>query len=110
MGHCARVDSHCGRCDIPLPFDFTMAFQPIVDIESTRIVTYEVLVRGPGGESAYSVISKVTDDLIYRFDQACRSKPIELASRRWSGSSCRPGCNGCPAASATPSESSEPPR
>ncbi|PAU75235.1 EAL domain-containing protein [Halomonas salipaludis] len=81
MGHCARVDSQCGRCDIPLPFDFTMAFQPIVDIESTRIVTYEALVRGPGGESAYSIISKVTDDLMYRFDQACRVKAIELASR-----------------------------
>ncbi|MBD3894875.1 EAL domain-containing protein [Halomonas sp. ML-15] len=81
MGNCARVDSHCKRCDIPLPFDFTMAFQPIVDIESASIVTYEALVRGPGGESAYSIISKVTDDLLYRFDQACRVRAIELASR-----------------------------
>ncbi|RUM62378.1 MAG: EAL domain-containing protein, partial [Sulfurimonas sp.] len=31
-------------------------------------------------ESAWSVISQVTDDLLYRFDQACRVKAIEMAS------------------------------
>lgn len=46
---CARVDSHCNRCDTPLPFDFTMAFQPIVDINQRAIVYHEALVRGPDG-------------------------------------------------------------
>lgn len=80
MSQCARVNDHCKRCEGTLPFEFTMAFQPIVDVYLARIVTYEALVRGPNGESAYSVIAKVTDDLLYRFDQACRVKAIEMAS------------------------------
>ncbi|GHC22428.1 EAL domain-containing protein [Aidingimonas halophila] len=81
MGHCARVNDTCGRCDTPLPFDFTMAFQPIVDVAHNRITTHEALVRGPAGESAFSIISQVTQDLMYRFDQSCRVKAIQLASR-----------------------------
>lgn len=81
MSHCARVDNHCGRCSGELPFDFTMAFQPIVDIQAAHTVAYEALVRGPQGESAWSILSQVTHDLLYRFDQACRVRAIELASR-----------------------------
>ncbi|WP_280553057.1 EAL domain-containing protein [Halomonas sp. 25-S5] len=81
MSHCARAEGHCGRCIGELPFDFTMAFQPIVDISEAQITTYEALVRGPRGESAWSILSQVTDDLLYRFDQACRVRAIELASR-----------------------------
>lgn len=78
--HCARVDEHCNRCDSPVPFAFTMAFQPIVDVRLRKIVYYEALVRGPNGESAYSILEQVTDELMYRFDQACRIRAIELAS------------------------------
>lgn len=80
MARCARNDHACGRCEGPLPFDFTMAFQPIVDLEAGRIHSFEALVRGRQGESAGSVIGQVTDELLYRFDQACRVKAIELAS------------------------------
>jgi len=80
MSSCARVAGYCGRCEGELPFDFTMAFQPIVDVEAASITTYEALVRGPAGESAWSVLSQVTDDLLYRFDQACRVRAIEMAS------------------------------
>ncbi|MBZ5487181.1 EAL domain-containing protein [Halomonas aquamarina] len=80
MSHCARVNGRCKRCEGELPFAFTMAFQPIVHIEHARIHAYEALVRGPDGESAWSVLSQVTDDLLYRFDQACRVKAIEMAS------------------------------
>nr|WP_299243074.1 EAL domain-containing protein [uncultured Halomonas sp.] len=80
MTHCARVNMRCNRCDGDLPFDFTMAFQPIVDTQQARIVAYEALVRGPEGESAYSILSQVTSELLYRFDQACRVRAIELAS------------------------------
>lgn len=80
MGNCARVNGSCKRCEGKLPFEFTMAFQPIVDISLARVVTHEALVRGINGESAWSVISQVTDDLMYMFDQACRVKAIELAS------------------------------
>ena len=80
MSQCARVNGSCKRCEGDLPFEFTMAFQPIVDLSLAQIVTYEALVRGPCGESAWSVISQVTDELLYRFDQACRVKAIEMAS------------------------------
>jgi EAL domain-containing protein (putative c-di-GMP-specific phosphodiesterase class I) len=59
--------------------DFSMAFQPIVDTATGRPYAYEALVRGPGGEGAMSVLSQVTDDNRYAFDQACRVKAIELA-------------------------------
>ncbi|TVP50608.1 MAG: EAL domain-containing protein [Halomonas sp.] len=57
-----------------------MAFQPIVDVNQRRIVYHEALVRGPNGESAFSILEQVTEDLLYRFDQECRIKAIELAS------------------------------
>lgn len=78
--HCARVNGHCNRCDSTVPFAFTMAFQPIVDVSQRRVIYHEALVRGPNGESAFSILQQVTDELLYRFDQACRIKAIELAS------------------------------
>ncbi|SEK73725.1 EAL domain-containing protein [Halomonas daqiaonensis] len=81
MSNCARVAGECGRCDGELPFEFTMAFQPIIDLAKARTLSYEALVRGPNGESAWSILSRVTDDTLYRFDQACRVRAIELASR-----------------------------
>jgi len=78
--HCARVNGVCNRCDTPVPFAFTMAFQPIVDVARREVIYYEALVRGINGESAFSILEQVTDDLLYRFDQACRVKAIELAS------------------------------
>jgi EAL domain-containing protein (putative c-di-GMP-specific phosphodiesterase class I) len=73
-----------------LPFDFTMAFQPIMDIEHDRPFAYEALVRGTNGESAATVLSWVDDTNRYRFDQACRVKAIELASQL--GLAALPGC------------------
>ncbi|MDR9438111.1 MAG: EAL domain-containing protein [Halomonas sp.] len=80
MGRCARRNGHCSRCERALPFDFTMAFQPIVDLQQRRVHAYEALVRGPEGESARQVLDQVTEELLYRFDQACRVKAIEQAS------------------------------
>jgi EAL domain-containing protein (putative c-di-GMP-specific phosphodiesterase class I) len=60
---------------------FTMAFQPIVDISSKTIFAYEALVRGPNNETAESILSQVNDLNRYRFDQGCRTRAIELASR-----------------------------
>lgn len=56
-----------------------MAFQPIVDVETGLPFAYEALVRGPEGQSAYSVLSQVTEANRYAFDQACRVKAIETA-------------------------------
>lgn len=71
----------CDRCRAlePLPFDFSMAFQPIVDLDSGAVWGWEALVRGLGGEGAASVLSQVTDQNRYQFDQRCRTRAIELA-------------------------------
>jgi EAL domain-containing protein (putative c-di-GMP-specific phosphodiesterase class I) len=64
-----------------LDFDFTMAFQPIINCQTNQIFGYEALVRGLNNESAFSIISKVNDDNRYLFDQHCRIKAIALASK-----------------------------
>jgi EAL domain-containing protein (putative c-di-GMP-specific phosphodiesterase class I) len=73
----------CAGCadGTELPFEFKMAFQPIVDVTEHRIWGYEALVRGPNGESAHSVLSRLTEDQMYRFDQAARVMAIETAGR-----------------------------
>lgn len=73
----------CSECRnaAALGFEFTMAFQPIVDLTTRTIFAYEALVRGPEAESAASVLAMVNDLNRYRFDQACRIRAIELASR-----------------------------
>lgn len=63
-----------------LDFDFTMAFQPLVDLAGKKVFGYEALVRGLNNESAYSVIQKVNAKNLYKFDQVCRVKAIALAS------------------------------
>lgn len=60
------------------PFPFTMAFQPIV--EASGVFAHEALVRGPGGESAASILSQVNASNLYAFDQSCRVRAIELAA------------------------------
>ncbi|EIK95163.1 diguanylate phosphodiesterase [Pseudomonas sp. M47T1] len=73
----------CAQCRNleALDFDFTMAFQPIVNVRTGLLYAYEALVRGPNGESAASVLGQVNDGNRYRFDQACRVKAIETAAR-----------------------------
>ncbi|NEQ97162.1 MAG: EAL domain-containing protein [Cyanothece sp. SIO2G6] len=63
-----------------LDFDFTMAFQPIVNTTSKQIFAYEALVRGINNEPAVQVFEQVNDSNRYRFDQACRVKAVKLAS------------------------------
>jgi EAL domain-containing protein (putative c-di-GMP-specific phosphodiesterase class I) len=66
---------------------FTMAFQPIVDLDTNAVWGHEALVRGVAGESAPKVLGQVTDQNRYAFDQACRVKAIELAGARLSAGS-----------------------
>lgn len=76
------VPISCEQCRNPeaLGFDFTMAFQPILDLDTMRPFAYEALVRGVNGEGAGHILSQVNDQNRYRFDQACRVKAIELAA------------------------------
>ncbi len=64
-----------------LSFQFSYAFQPIVDVGAQRIFAHEALVRGPLGEGAATVLSKVNEANRYRFDQACRAKAIKTAAQ-----------------------------
>ncbi|MDQ2104913.1 EAL domain-containing protein [Azospirillum isscasi] len=76
-----------GLCAEGLGFDFTMAFQPIVDVNGGRPWAHEALVRGPNGQGAGWVLGQVTEANRYAFDQACRIKAIELAARLGLGQS-----------------------
>ncbi|WP_428505974.1 EAL domain-containing protein [Roseateles sp.] len=80
--HFGELDeSGCPGCqgEERLGFEFSYAFQPIVDLRDGSIYAHEALVRGPQGESAASVLALINDDNRYRFDQACRVKAIKDA-------------------------------
>ncbi|WP_206486199.1 EAL domain-containing protein [Thalassotalea sp. G2M2-11] len=64
-----------------LDFDFTMAFQPIVNCKTSEIFGYEALVRGVNNEPAFEIINQVNDENRYLFDQSCRVKAIALAAK-----------------------------
>lgn len=87
---------NCGQCraGAGLDFDFSFAFQPIVDVNRQRVVSYEALVRGTAGESAASILGKVDEKSRYSFDQACRVKAIALAAKL--GCECRLSINFLP--------------
>lgn len=73
----------CESCrnGTPLDFDVIMAFQPIVHIRERTVFAYEALVRGTDGSGAASILERVKAKNMYRFDQACRTNAVELASR-----------------------------
>jgi EAL domain-containing protein (putative c-di-GMP-specific phosphodiesterase class I) len=62
-------------------FEFSFAFQPIVDARNREIISFEALVRGPHGEPSASVFAQVPEKAYPRFDEVCRSRAIALASR-----------------------------
>lgn len=72
----------CAACATTPARDFpiTMAFQPIVDVETGRPFAFEALVRGTDGAGAGAVIAGIDPAAIYAFDQACRVKAITLAA------------------------------
>lgn len=73
----------CRACsdENALDFDFTMAFQPIIDFRRREIFAQEALVRGLNRESAGEIISKTNSENLYKFDQMCRIKAVRLASQ-----------------------------
>lgn len=76
-------DISCAECagGASLGFDFTMAYQPIVNTTTRQVFAYEALVRGLHNEPAYQVIAQVNDSNRYPFDQACRVKAIKVAAQ-----------------------------
>ena len=77
------VQPTCGACrnGDGFGFELTMAFQPIVNAAERTVFAYEALVRGANGAGAAQVLSLVTQENRYAFDQSCRVKAIELAAR-----------------------------
>ena len=83
-GSLPRGPAPCRSCrddEAYFPIELTMAFQPIVDVLNRRVFAYEALVRGAAGASAGEVLSLVTPDNRYIFDQLCRVRAIELAAK-----------------------------
>ncbi|MBA3625669.1 MAG: EAL domain-containing protein [Methylibium sp.] len=76
-----ELPARCGDCadGEQLGFEFSFAYQPIVDLDAGSIYAHEALVRGPAGEGAMSVLSQVNEANRYRFDQSCRVKAIKGA-------------------------------
>jgi len=64
-----------------LGIQFSMAFQPIVNLHEKTIFGYEALVRGANKEGADFILSQVTDANRYKFDQAIRVKALDLAKK-----------------------------
>ncbi|CAN7483559.1 UNVERIFIED_ORG: EAL domain-containing protein (putative c-di-GMP-specific phosphodiesterase class I) [Pseudomonas mohnii] len=83
MNEKTRPVPPCSACrdGEELDFEFSMAFQPIVDLRDNSIFAYEALVRGDDGNGAAAILGKVNEQNRYAFDQACRVKAVELASR-----------------------------
>jgi EAL domain-containing protein (putative c-di-GMP-specific phosphodiesterase class I) len=86
----------CSGCrDEPaLGFSFSMAFEPVIDVLDRRVIAYEALVRGVGGEGAASVLRHVDERNRYAFDQAARVAAIEWAQKL--GMSCTLSINFMP--------------
>lgn len=99
------MGSACSKCreDTALPFEFKMAFQPIVDLSAERVWGYEALVRGVNGESALSVLNQVNEHIRYQFDQASRVMAIETAGALFAGRDLRLSINFMPNAVYEPS-------
>lgn len=88
--------ANCIRCRSAEPFelDLKMAFQPIVDVSSGTVFSYEALVRHANGDGALAVLASITPENLYMFDQTCRVLAIETAARL--GVHCRLSINFLP--------------
>ncbi len=73
----------CAECSngAGLGFDFTMAFQPIVNTTSKEVFAQEALVRGMNEEPAGEILGRINDQNRYRFDQSCRVKAVQLGAK-----------------------------
>ncbi len=64
----------------PAPADFSFAFQPIVDIRTRRIFSYEALLRGTNQESAWQVLSSIPSGGLNDLDSRSRLFAIQMAA------------------------------
>lgn len=64
-----------------LGFDFSFAFQPIVDVRCRQVVSYEALVRGPHGEPSETILSRLSPADVFLFEEQSHARAIALANR-----------------------------
>lgn len=62
-------------------YDFSYAFQPIVDTHAGQVFAHEALIRGLNNEPAYQVLNRHAGPDVDKFDARCRTRAIEIASR-----------------------------
>ena len=77
----SEIEIGCKKCGQLTGFDFTYAYQPIVNVKKRVIFGYEALVRDRVTKTAKTVLDKVNDDNRYAFDQSCRTKAISMANQ-----------------------------
>ena len=73
-----RVGPHAGTKPWPA---FSFAFQPIVDTATSRVHSYEALIRGAKNEPALQVLASVGIETLHRFDDDARVEAVALAAR-----------------------------
>lgn len=61
--------------------NYSFAFQPIVDVRSGIIISYEALVRGVNNESAYYILQQINQSDKHDFDEQLRISAIQLATQ-----------------------------
>ena len=76
----AHKAEDCKLCNSGPHIPFSMAFQPIVDVQHRTVVAYEALARGPNGEAARTVLDHTLHNNRYAMDQRCREKAIAVSS------------------------------
>lgn len=60
--------------------EYSHAFQPIIDIDAGRVVSYEVLLRGKNNEPPGAIFGQIPKERLMNFDQASRERAIKLAA------------------------------
>ena len=61
-------------------FEFSFAFQPIVDVTSHIVFAYEALVRGLSNEPAGAVFAAIQPSRLHAYDRAARIQAVGLAA------------------------------
>ena len=61
--------------------EFSFAYQPIANIRTGEVKSYEALVRGKNGGSAAEVFDKISEEDKYEFDEMLRVSAIALAAK-----------------------------
>lgn len=59
--------------------EYSHAFQPIINVDSHAIISYEVLLRGKNNESPMSVFEQIPHESLMEFDQTSRERAMALA-------------------------------